>query len=696
MKIIQQPTTEKKNVKDILHGVEIIDSYRWLEDVPSKSVQAWLDKENIYTRSILDPLPKREELKNEFEKLFREETIGFPKPKNVHYFFVKRNADEDLGVLYVKKGLTGEPRVLVNPNQISKEKGFAVNLYGYSVSKDASLISYGLSEAANDAASMYVMDVATGKNLLDIIPGKFYPEDSSWNIDNTGFWYTRRKEEVPKGEEKFHKKIYYHKLGKKFSEDKLIFGDEYAKENVPSAGSTFDGNYLMITMYILSEKYRRSDIYLLDLHNQQAGFIPIVKDVKANEDLSFSSRIHRGFVYIAHDYKAPNGKIDRVAIPNISKGMSAWETVVPENKNGVIKNFSVSSDKLFVLTLENVHSVLREYSLIGELKREIPFPTIGSSNRVIAEPEGKEGFFSFSSFIYPQTIFRIDFLTDEISIYDKQKVSIDTSDIVSEQKWFISKDGTRIPIFLIHKKSLEKTGVIPTVLYGYGGFGISQTPCYMKKIIPLVTRGGMFAIANIRGGGEFGEKWHEASTKNKKQNGFDDFISAGEWLIQNKYTNSEHLAISGESNGGLLVGAVMTQRPELFKAVIMSAPVADMLRYHLFHGGRHWISEYGSAEDPEMFQYLLGYSPYQNIKNGVKYPATMIVTADQDDRVHPGQAFKMTARLQEANTSDNPIIIRVERQAGHNGAIDLSRYIDKAIDEWSFIFSEIGDSFSKK
>ncbi len=686
MQKIEHPATEKKDVKEILHGVEVIDSYQWLEDVQSASVQKWLDEQNVYTRSILDTLPERTELKNEFEKLFREETIGFPQPKNGYYFFMKRNANEDLSVLYVKKGLNGEPRVLVNPNQISKEKGFAVNLHGYSISKDASLITYGLSEAANDAASIYVMDVETGKNLSDVIPGKLYPGNGSWNIDNNGFWYTRRKEEVPQGEEKFHKKVYYHQLGKPFLDDELVFGNEYGKENIPDVSATSDGNYLKVSMHIYSEQYRRADIYLLDLHNQLAGFIPIVKDVKANENLSFGSVIHRGFVYIAHNYKTPNGKIERIAITDITKGMSAWKTIVPESKDGSIENFSVPSDKLFVLTLENVHSVLREYSLIGELKREIPLPTIGSSSCVNAEPEGAEGFFSFSSFVYPQTIFRIDFKTDEILIYDKQKVSIDTSDITSEQEWYESKDGTRVPMFLIHKNNLEKIGKNPVFLCGYGGFGISQTPSFMKSIIPFVTRGGIFAIANIRGGGEFGQKWHEAGTKKQKQNVFDDFIAAGEWLIKNNYTNSEHLAIAGASNGGLLVGAVMTQRPELFKAVIMSVPVADMLRYHLFHGGRLWISDYGSAEDKDMFSYLLKYSPYHNVKNGIRYPATMIITSDQDDRVHPGQAFKMTARLQEANSSDNPIILRVESKAGHSGAADISRYINMAIDEWSFVF----------
>lgn len=684
------PKTKKENVVDVIHGKEITDSYRWLEDVNSQDTQTWLDKQNEYSRSILDELPDRKELTKEFEELFREETIGFPNPRKGYYFFTKRMGDEDLAVLYVKKGLNGKPRVLVDPNRISKEKGFAVNLAGYGMSKDASLITYGLSEAANDKASIYVMDVKTGLNLEDVIPGEFYPTNGSWSIDNKGFWYSRRKENTPKGEEKFHKKVYYHILGTSFKQDKLIFGESLAKEDHVGAYSTIDGRYLKISVSIASEAFRRSEIYLLDLHNSEKGFIPIVKDIKGDEDIFFQATIHREFVYINTNYKAQKGKIERVAISDIEKGLSVWKTIVPENSEKVIEDFSVTGKKLFVLTLENVHSVLKEYSLDGEFKREISLPTLGSSGSVVSESEGDEGFFYFNSFGYPISVFRIDFNTDEISIYEKQKVSLDTSDIISEQVWSESKDGTRVPMFLVHNKNLKLVGKIPTVLYGYGGFGISLTPDFKKHIIPFIKRGGLYVVANIRGGAEFGEKWHKAGTKKEKQNVFDDFIGCAEWLIKNKYTNSEHLAISGGSNGGLLVGAVMTQRPELIKAVVMGVPVADMLRYHLFHGGRHWIPDYGSAEEQDIFPYLLAYSPYHNIKDGVKYPATIIITSDQDDRVHPGQAFKMLAGLQEKNVSDNPIILRVERKAGHGGAIDISRYISKAVDEWSFLFWQLG------
>lgn len=684
------PKTVKNDLVEILHGQSVSDPYRWLENVESKDVQDWLDEQNSYTRSILDKLPNRENLKEEFEKLFREETIGMPHSRNGLYFFMKRKADQDLSALYVKRGLNGEAKVLVDPNKISKEKGFPVNLCGFSISNDGSLISYRLSESANDKSNLYIMEVDSGKILTDMVPGDLYPYCVAWSDDNSGFWYTRRKENVPEGEEKFHKKIFYHKIGSYYSDDPLIFGDDHAKEDHISVYSTKDGKYLVASIVIASEEYRRSEEYILDLGNQEKGFIPIVKDIKDDSDVYFETEIHRDYVYIKNNYKALRWKIERVLISDIEKGMDAWETVIPEKEDGVVDGFSTGADKLFVLTLENVHSVLKEYSLDGKFKKEINLPGLGSASCVSSEDEGSEGFFSFDSFVHPYSIFRIDFKTDEITLYDQIKIETDISEIESEQIWYKTKDKTNIPMFLIHKKGIRLNSESPTVLSGYGGFGISALPQFMKVIIPFVQRGGIFAIANIRGGGEFGEKWHKDGTKDKKQNVFDDFIAAVEWLINNKYTNSNKLAISGGSNGGLLVGATMTQRPELIKAVVMSVPVVDMLRYHLFHGGRHWIPDYGCAEDKDAFEYLLAYSPYHNVKDKVAYPATFIATSDQDDRVHPGQAFKMAARLQEANSSDRPIILRVERKAGHSGAADISRYLNKAVDEWSFIFSQLG------
>jgi prolyl oligopeptidase len=687
---MKTPDTKKENIIEKIHGTQVLDPYRWLENTEDKEVGGWIKKQNNYTQSILDKAPYKDMLRTEFEKLFREETIGFPHPRNGFYFFKKRKAEEDLAVLYVKEGLHGELRILVNPNELSKQKGSLVHLHGYSTSKDARYITYGLSEAANDAATIYVMDVTTGENLPDTIPAYLYPTNGSWNIDNTGFWYTRRKENSPKGEEKFHKKVFYHILGTDYTEDELVFGESFAKEDIIFASATHDGHFLKVSVYIFSEKTQRQEIWLKDLQKPNSNFVPVVSNIKGNQDISFKSVIHRDYIYLLHNVNTPNYKIDRVFIKDIEKGMGVWQTIIAEHQDKIIEDMSVVSNKLFVSTLENVYTILREYTLDGEFKREISLPTLGSASNIIAEPEGEEGFFGFSSFAYPLSIFRIDFNTNDISIYDTQKVAVDISNIVTEQVWYTSKDGTQVPMFLVHKKGVGQGSVAPTVIYGYGGFGISETPGFMKSILPFIQAGGIFAIANVRGGGEFGETWHMIATKEHKQKSFDDFIAAAEFLIQNKYTSTDRLAIEGGSNGGLLVGAAMTQRPELYKAVIMNVPVADMIRYHLFHGGRHWIPDYGSAEDVNMLPHLLRYSPYHNVKDGTTYPATFITTSDQDDRVHPSHAYKMAARLQEANISENPIILRVEIQAGHSGAKDISRYLDKLVDKWSFIFGQLG------
>jgi prolyl oligopeptidase len=683
------PKTPKIDVVDELHGHKITDSYRWLEDIESSEVKTWLKEQDTYTRSVLDSLPARQSLHDDFQKLFREETVGAPYPKNGLYFYVKRKADEDLPILYVKKGLHGEPRALLDPNVISKEKGFVVEFDTYSVSNDASLIAYTLSDNANDSANLYAMDVATGEVLKDVIPGDLYPYIAKWAHDNSGYWYTRRKDILPKGE-KFHRKIFFHKLGTEYTEDILVFGEELQKEDIPLCAVSADGKYLTITSYIYSEPIRRTEIYFLDLQRPDSKPQVVVGKIVSENESYFFPQMHRGYLYIHTNMNAPTWKIQRIAVADISKGIEALETIVADTPNATIGDFSVIADALFVTTLENVQTVLKEYTLSGTFVRVVPLPMIGTATVVAGEKEGREGFFLFNSFTYPNTVFRLDLETDEITVYDQQKVAIDTSDIVSEQVWYTSKDGTKVPMFLVYKKGLERNGNNPTVLNGYGGFNFSFVPQFQKEILPFIVAGGVHVVANIRGGGEFGSAWHKAGTKKNKQNTFDDFIAAAEWLIDNKYTSKDHLAIRGGSNGGLLVGALMTQRPDLVKAVIMSVPVADMLRYHLTLGGRLWIADYGNAEDPDMFPYMLAYSPYHNVKDGVAYPATYIQTSAQDDRVHPGHSFKMAARLQEANSSNNPIILRVESNAGHAGATDISRVIKKTVDIWSFLYDQLG------
>ena len=686
---MDKPITPKKEFKEVLHGVEISDPYRWLEDVDSQETRSWLESQDAYTESIINSLPSREGLLKEFQKLYRQDSTPFLYPRAGRYFFMKRKAEEDHASLYFKECLDGQPQLLVDTNKLSKEQGHPVAITGYNVSKDAKFITYTLSESSNDQSSLYVMDIDNRKTLGECIPANLYPRNGSWSMDNSGFWYTRRMENVPTGEEKFHRKAYYHRLNTSYTEDEMVYGKDLAKEDSPGVFCSMDGRYLVVHVSISSEKRERMEIYIRDLEKGEKEFRPVIQGIRGESDIYFKGAPHRGYFYLQTSYQAPWGKIQRIPLNDLENGGGQWETVIPEVEGRNIEEFEMVQDRIFVLTLENVHSSLREYFMDGKLRRDIDFPGIGTCMRMAAEPEGSEIFYSFNSFAYPFTVFRIDINGGGISVIEQQEVNFDLQSLETEQVWFISRDGTRVPMFLIHKRNLRKDRLNHTVLYGYGGFNISLTPSFNKSIIPFIERGGVYAITNLRGGGEFGEEWHAAGTKKQKQNTFDDFIAAAKWLIENRYTNSDHLAISGASNGGLLVGAFMTQEPALAKAVIMGVPVADMLRYHLFHGGRHWIPDYGSAEDLDMFDYLLKYSPYHNIRDQVEYPATLIVTGDKDDRVHPGQAFKIAARLQEVN-KNNPIILRVERNAGHGGASDISRLIEKAADEWSFIFWQLG------
>jgi prolyl oligopeptidase len=691
MRSTDPPPTERVEVRDILHGVEIVDPYRWLEDTHSAQVGSWLETQNRYARSFLDGCPDRAMLRPAFERLFRTDSLAYLNPNKGMYYLVQRRAQEDLWVLSVQAGLHGTPRVLVDPNRLSKERGSPVTLSGYSQSRDNTLLMYGLSESANDQRSIHVLRVTTGEPLEDRIPAELYPYNGCWAPDNSGFWYTRRPARVPPGEEKLHLKVFYHRLGSPHTEDLLVFGGECAKEDIPAAALSEDGRFLCVTVHLFSEAQRRTEIFVQDRERPDKGFIPVLKGMKAEgHDSCFYGQIHRDQLYITHNFGAPNWRLDRVALAEMDQGMRAWRTLIPEHGDRVIESVTPVGDRLFVCTRENVHSTLRDYTLEGAFIRDIALPTLGTCGPVWAEQEGAEAFFEFSSFAYPDSLFRIDLESGRAELFKQRALPFDVGSIATVQVTYASKDGTQVPMFLVHRKDLAEGRPHPCVLYGYGGFNISQTPYFITSILPFIERGGIWALANLRGGGEFGEAWHEAGVKKNKQVVFDDFIAAAEWLQAQAYTDAGHLAISGGSNGGLLVGAAMTQRPELFKAVVMHVPVADMLRYHLFNGGRLWISEYGSAEDAELFPFLLKYSPYHNIKNGTAYPATLIITSDQDDRVHPGQAFKMAARLQEAGASGRPMLLRVEHKAGHGGAADITRVLDKAVDEWGFLFQALG------
>src|SRR3989344_3111235 len=678
------PKTKKLEVVESIHGIKVSDPYRWLEENASPEVQNWVSEQNGYTRLFIDKIGSRNKIKSRMRELFNLDTVAVPYPKGGRYFFIERKGGQDLGVLYVQEGLQASPRVLIDQNILSVDKKTVLS--EWNPSEDGRLLAYGLSKAANDRESILVLDVISGKDLSDEIPETGYPEFGAWSYNGTGFWYVRRDPNAPKnGEDKFYKRIFYHQLGSDPNNDKVVFGEGREKTDYLSAQASKDGQWLIVSAYVTTGEKPRSEVYLKNLMNPASGFLAVIE----GKDAIFEATFHRGSLYILTNYEAPNWRIMSVAIEKANEGLSQWVTVIPGGVT-VIETFLIVKDHLFVQTLENIHSVLREYSLTGSLQREVDLPSLGTVSGITGEDEGDETFFGFTSFVIPYNVYRLELGSGEISLFKKAEGGIRETDFEVEQKWYVSKDGTKIPIFIISKNGLKLNGKNPTMLYGYGGFNISITPSFTKTTIPFLEAGGIYAVANLRGGSEFGEKWHEAGMRRNKQNVFDDFIAAAEFLISEKYTSKNKLAIFGWSNGGLLTGACLNQRPDLYKAVVIGNPVLDMLRYHLFYGGRLWIPDYGSAEEPDMVSYLLSYSPYHNVKNRTKYPATLILTSDSDDRVHPGQAYKTAARLQEANASKNPILLRVETKAGHGGAAAISATIEQYADIWSFVFWQLG------
>ena len=673
-------------IVDNIHGTKVPDPYRWLEKSNDPKVKKWVDQQNNYTHLALSTIKPRRKIKRSLEKIFKTDFFGVPISRKNYIFFTKRKKTDDLEILYMQDGFNGTLKILIDPNKLSKNK--TTVLRKWQPSHDGKLIAYCLSNSANDQLSVHVLDVEKNKKMSDMIPAETYPSLYSpieWSCDNKGFWYTRKDPASPKHEKKLHQKIFYHQIGNDFKNDEMVFGETIAKEDIPKLQTSNCGRHLLVSVHKFSSVKEKTELYLYDTHNKNKGFMPIVKDKNA----MFFGILHREIIYILTNHNAPLWKIMAVDINKKNFKIKKWDTIIPE-KNFKIDNFEVCGNKLFIETLENGYSALKYYALNGNFIKDIPLPPIGSISIVNTEKEGTDLFFEFSSFIESRIIYRFNLNKECLFVFKKEKNCINPDQYTVKRLWCASKDNTKVPFFIIHKKEIKLDGQNPLFLYGYGGFGISIVPHFNKNIVPFIESGGIYAIANVRGGGELGEKWHEEGIGNKKQNVFDDFISVAEWLIKNRYTNYDKIATMGWSNGGLLVGAIITQKPKLFKVAILGAPVLDMLRYHLFFGGKLWIPEYGNVENKKGFKNLLSYSPYHNIKNNVDYPATLILTADNDDRVHPMHAYKMTARLQEVNKSSNQILLRTEKKTGHGGAVSVHRLIEQETDILSFIFHHLG------
>jgi prolyl oligopeptidase len=665
------PSTKVEVIRETLHGVELTDSYRWLEDQNSSETRAWIDAQNNYSNSLLKPLPGREAMKQRLSELLRTDTLGVPTERNGLYFFSKRKADQDLAAIYVRKGLRGPDEVLLDPHSLSADHTTSIDLLD--ISQDGSLVAYGIRRGGADEIEIRLMRVATRQQLSDELPRARYT-GISIHPNNQEIYFSRFGPEGPR--------VYVHTLGKTPEADVEIFGKGYGPEKIIGLSLSEDGQYLIATIHYGSAA-KKTEVYACDLLKGKQ-WIPIVTGI----DARFLPDIGQDSLYLQTNWKAPNGRILKVDLRDPAQ--EKWREIIPES-DATIVGFSAASGRVFVNFLKEVRSSVKVFTKEGKFLREIAFPAIGSVGGISGQWKNRQAFFSFSSFLVPATIYRYDANSQIQEVWAETKILFDASRFEVTQVWYNSKDQTRVPMFLVHSKDLQRNGKNPALLTGYGGFMQSLTPSFSPLAVYWVERGGIYAVPNLRGGGEFGESWHQAGMLEKKQNVFDDFIAAAEWLIKQNYTDSSKLAISGGSNGGLLVGAALTQRPELFRAVFCSYPLLDMIRYHRFLVAKFWVPEYGSSEDPDQFKILLAYSPYHNVKLETKYPAVLFVTGDSDTRVDPLHARKMTALLQASSGSDRPVLLLYDTKAGHSrGSTPVGKRIDELTDEISFLFWQLG------
>ena len=669
------PATRTDNVKDVLHGVELVDPYRWLEDQWSADTRAWIEAQNKYTDAVVNPLPGRERLEKRLTELLRVESIGTPRERHGRYFFSKRGVDQDLFVVYIRQGLDGKDEVLIDPHGLSADHTTSVNLLD--VSDDGALVVYGIREGGQDEISIRLRDVATRQDLPDVLPKARYGTPSL-TPDKKGFYYVKWTKEGPR--------VFHHLIGADPAGDKLLFGEGYGPEKIIGASLSDDGRWLVITVSYGSAA-DKTEVYVKDVATQDP-IVTIVTDIPAR----FFGGVGGDTLFLQTNWEAPNNRVLAVDLKNPAR--ENWREVIPE-REAVLRGVSMTGGRLFANYMRNVRTEVRVYEPDGKLVREVELPALGSSSGFSGRWQSQEAFYSFTSYHMPTTIYRYDVASGRQSVWARLNVPVDTEQFAVRQVWFESKDGTLVPMWLVHKKGLRLDGNNPTFLTGYGGFNLSQTPNFSSRAVAWVENGGVYAVPNLRGGGEFGEKWHKAGMRENKQNVFDDFIAAAEWLISNGYTRPEKLAIAGGSNGGLLVGAAMTQRPELFRAVVCGYPLLDMVRFQQFLVARFWVPEYGSAEDPEQFRYIRAYSPYHNVKKGTKYPATLFITGDSDTRVDPLHARKMAALVQAANGGSRPVLLRYDTKAGHSGGPPVSKQIEDLTDELSFLFWQLGVSWAE-
>ena len=684
---VNYPQTKKSDQKDQYFGKTVADPYRWLEDDNSEETKAWVIAQNKVTENYLSEIPFKEKVRQRLDELWNYPKYGSPFKKGKYYYFYKNEGLQNQSVLYRQEGMNGTPEIFLDPNKLSTDGTAALGTVAFS--KGGKYAAYFVSQSGSDWQQGFVMDVAS-KNLLNDKLEFIKFSGLSWKGDE-GFYYSRYPEPDEKTKlsrkNEFHK-VYYHKMGTPQSADVLIFEDkDHPLRNV-GGGVTEDNRFLFVTT---TQGTSGRELWIKDLSKTTDNFSLTVKGF-ATEPSVVDNKGDK--ILLKTNDGAPNYKVVLVSPENPSK--ENWVTVIPE-KAEVLQSVSTGGGYLFASYLKDASTKVYQYDFDGKLIREITLPGIGTASGFGGEKNDNEFFYSFSSFAYPPTIFKFDISSGKSSMFRQTEVKFKSDDYETKQLFFTSKDGAKVPMFVTHKKGMKLNGNNPVLLYGYGGFNIPMTPSFSISNAFFMEQGGVYAVVNLRGGNEYGEEWHKAGMLLNKQNVFNDFIGAAEFLIAKKYTNPSKIAIRGGSNGGLLVGACMTQRPELFKVALPAVGVMDMLRYQRFTIGWAWAVEYGNADSNEVhFNNLYKYSPLHNLKDGVSYPATMVTTADHDDRVVPAHSFKFAARLQEAHKGENPVLIRIESKAGHGAGKPTSKQIEEATDIWSFVMYNLGMSFTEQ
>ncbi len=665
------PPSPVHPVTETLHGVAVTDNYRWLEDQNSPETRAWLDAQIKYTQAFLSRIPVRGKVKQRLEQLSRIDSYGFPTERHGRYFFTRRLANENRDSICMRTGLDGKDEVLINPADISKDESTSILLHG--VTRDGKLLTYGIRHGGEDEQEYRILDLDTHKLLAGGLPRARY-FGMSVKEDHSGFFYSRYT--TDKGS-----RVFYHAMGKPAAEDREIFGEGHGPDTIIEAELSEDGRYLMIDV-VIGVPPKKVEVWTQDL--QTGG--PL-RSIVNGVDAEFRPFIRGGHLYLWTNWNAPNWRI--LAVDLHDPARARWKEVVPESKWPIDSATGVAG-RLFVKYLEDVNARVKQFDPAGKYLGDLKLPGVGSAFGPGGRWDSDEAFFLFTSFATPLAIYRFTVSNQHEQVWFRPPVPIQPEDYEVKQVWYESKDKTRVPMFLMCRKGLELDGRRPVLLTGYGGFAASETPVFSRVAVLWAEMGGVFAEPNLRGGGEFGEKWHRAGMFEKKQNVFDDFIGAAEWLVANHYTEPRRIAIEGVSNGGLLVGAAITQRPGLFGAAVCGYPLLDMLRYQKFKVGSYWVTEYGSADDPKQFAYLRLYSPYQNVRKGVKYPAVLFMSGDFDTRVDPLHARKMTALMQASTGGGRPVLLKYDTKSGHSGGRPLNRQIEDDADWVAFLLDQVG------